>query len=69
MSSRKQKDQFQELLEGKFHEWLRETGQRQELDSLIPSAVAAVSDFTVTATGTPTTDLTQPARHVWQAGR
>ncbi|XP_052004818.1 TBCC domain-containing protein 1 [Xyrauchen texanus] len=31
-----QRRQFQELVEQKFHEWLLETGQRQELDSLLP---------------------------------
>lgn len=67
--NKKQKHQFQELLEGKFHEWLRETGQRQELDSLIPSTVAAVNDFPVTATSTTTADFTQQLRHVWQTGR
>ncbi|XP_056610967.1 TBCC domain-containing protein 1 isoform X2 [Triplophysa dalaica] len=31
-----QRRQFQALVEQKFHEWLLETGQRQELDSLLP---------------------------------
>lgn len=39
MFSRKQKQQFKELVEVKFHEWLLEMGHRQELDSLIPSQV------------------------------
>nr|XP_057939053.1 TBCC domain-containing protein 1 isoform X2 [Doryrhamphus excisus]XP_057939054.1 TBCC domain-containing protein 1 isoform X2 [Doryrhamphus excisus]XP_057939055.1 TBCC domain-containing protein 1 isoform X2 [Doryrhamphus excisus]XP_057939056.1 TBCC domain-containing protein 1 isoform X2 [Doryrhamphus excisus]XP_057939057.1 TBCC domain-containing protein 1 isoform X2 [Doryrhamphus excisus] len=34
--NKEQKCKFQELVEAKFHEWLLETGQRQELDSLIP---------------------------------
>ncbi|KAM9342335.1 TBCC domain-containing protein 1 [Pholidichthys leucotaenia] len=37
--SKEQKRQFQELVETKFHEWLQETGHRQELDSLIPPSV------------------------------
>lgn len=28
----------------KFHEWLLETGHRQELDSLIPPTIASVKD-------------------------
>lgn len=28
----------------KFHEWLLETGHRQELDSLIPPTIASVRD-------------------------
>lgn len=35
--NKEQKNQFQELVEMKFHEWLLGTGHRQELDSLIPS--------------------------------
>ncbi|XP_008436039.1 TBCC domain-containing protein 1 [Poecilia reticulata] len=35
--NKEQKQQFQELVELKFHEWLLETGHRQELDSLIPT--------------------------------
>lgn len=39
MFYRKQKQQFKELVEVKFHEWLLEMGHRQELDSLIPSQI------------------------------
>lgn len=39
--SKDQKRQFQEMVEIKFHEWLSETGYRQELDSLIPAVSAA----------------------------
>ncbi|XP_031604785.2 TBCC domain-containing protein 1 [Oreochromis aureus] len=42
--SKEQKQQFQELVEMKFHEWLLETGHRQELDSLIPPTIASVKD-------------------------
>lgn len=38
--NKEQKRQFQELVEVKFHEWLLETGHRQELDSLIPPTIA-----------------------------
>ncbi|XP_054642569.1 TBCC domain-containing protein 1 isoform X2 [Dunckerocampus dactyliophorus] len=38
--NKEQKCKFQELVEAKFHEWLLETGQRQELDSLIPTPVS-----------------------------
>lgn len=34
--NKEQRCQFRELVEIKFHEWLIETGNRQELDSLIP---------------------------------
>ncbi|XP_029936465.1 TBCC domain-containing protein 1 [Myripristis murdjan] len=34
--NKKQRRQFQELVERKFHEWLLESGHKQELDSLIP---------------------------------
>uniref|UniRef100_A0A3Q0SSE5 TBCC domain containing 1 n=1 Tax=Amphilophus citrinellus TaxID=61819 RepID=A0A3Q0SSE5_AMPCI len=43
--SKEQKQQFQELVEMKFHEWLLETGHRQELDSLIPPTIASVKEF------------------------
>uniref|UniRef100_A0A3Q2QNS7 TBCC domain-containing protein 1 n=2 Tax=Fundulus heteroclitus TaxID=8078 RepID=A0A3Q2QNS7_FUNHE len=39
--NKEQKQQFQELVEAKFHEWLLETGHRRELDSLIPPAVTS----------------------------
>lgn len=35
--NKEQRRQFNDLVEMKFHEWLLETGHRQELDSLIPS--------------------------------
>ncbi|KAG5851675.1 hypothetical protein ANANG_G00054170 [Anguilla anguilla] len=35
-----QRRQFQALVEQKFHEWLLESGNRQQLDSLIPPIVA-----------------------------
>lgn len=34
--NKEQRRQFHELVQMKFHEWLLETGHRQELDSLIP---------------------------------
>ncbi|KAM7407025.1 hypothetical protein PAMA_002979 [Pampus argenteus] len=46
--NKEQKRQFQELVEVKFHEWLLETGHRQELDSLIPPTIAPLG-----ATDTP----------------
>nr|XP_040057898.1 TBCC domain-containing protein 1 [Gasterosteus aculeatus aculeatus] len=42
--NKEQKRQFQELVEVKFHEWLLETGHRQELDSLVPPAAATQRD-------------------------
>ncbi|XP_065107706.1 TBCC domain-containing protein 1 [Paramisgurnus dabryanus] len=36
-----QRRQFQALVEQKFHEWLLETGQRQELDSLLPPTLTS----------------------------
>ncbi|XP_041936609.1 TBCC domain-containing protein 1 [Alosa sapidissima] len=39
--NKEQRRQFQALVEQKFHEWLLATGQRQELDSLIPPTAAA----------------------------
>ncbi|KAI4795736.1 hypothetical protein KUCAC02_029688 [Chaenocephalus aceratus] len=44
--NKQQKQQFQDLVEMKFHEWLLETGHRQELDSLIPPAVNSLKDST-----------------------
>ncbi|MBN3277336.1 TBCC1 protein, partial [Polyodon spathula] len=35
--NKEQRKQFQVLVEQKFHEWLLETGHRQQLDSLIPA--------------------------------
>ncbi|KAM6934598.1 TBCC domain-containing protein 1 [Xenentodon cancila] len=43
--NKEQKQQFQELVELKFHEWLIETGHRQELDSLIPPMITSVKDL------------------------
>ncbi|XP_072301046.1 TBCC domain-containing protein 1 [Eucyclogobius newberryi] len=40
--NREQRRQFQGLVEMKFHEWLLETGHRQELDSLIPPLFATM---------------------------
>ena len=37
---REQRHQFKALVEQKFHEWLLETGHRQELDSLTPFTVS-----------------------------
>ncbi|XP_076857573.1 TBCC domain-containing protein 1 [Brachyhypopomus gauderio] len=37
--NKEQRRQFQVLVEQKFHEWLLETGQRQELDSLLPPTI------------------------------
>ncbi|XP_068184671.1 TBCC domain-containing protein 1 isoform X2 [Antennarius striatus] len=42
--SNEQKRQFKNLVEVKFHEWLVETGRRQELDSLVPSMTAPTTD-------------------------
>uniref|UniRef100_A0A1A8C9I9 TBCC domain-containing protein 1 n=3 Tax=Nothobranchius TaxID=28779 RepID=A0A1A8C9I9_NOTKA len=42
--NKEQKRQFQELVELKFHEWLLDTGHRQELYSLIPPAVTSLED-------------------------
>lgn len=44
MFCREQKQQFKELVEIKFHEWLLETGHRQELDSLIPPTKDSLND-------------------------
>ncbi|XP_061579194.1 TBCC domain-containing protein 1 [Cololabis saira] len=43
--TKEQKQQFQEQVELKFHEWLIETGHRQELDSLIPPVITSVKDL------------------------
>ncbi|XP_032424412.1 TBCC domain-containing protein 1 [Xiphophorus hellerii] len=48
--NKEQKQQFQELVELKFHEWLLETGHRQELDSLIPSATNSQKNSDAAAT-------------------
>uniref|UniRef100_A0A3Q2DIL8 TBCC domain-containing protein 1 n=2 Tax=Cyprinodon variegatus TaxID=28743 RepID=A0A3Q2DIL8_CYPVA len=41
--NKEQTQQFQELVELKFHEWLLETGHRQELDSLIPPTMTSAT--------------------------
>ncbi|XP_041857605.1 TBCC domain-containing protein 1 isoform X3 [Melanotaenia boesemani] len=43
--TKEQRRQFQELVETKFHEWLLETGHRQELDSLIPPSVTSLKEM------------------------
>ena len=53
MFSREQKQQFKELVEVKFHEWLLETGHRQELDSLIPPTIAPLKDSNGSEMDTP----------------
>ncbi|XP_074513687.1 TBCC domain-containing protein 1 [Sebastes fasciatus] len=50
--NKEQKRQFQELVEVKFHEWMLETGHRQELDSLIPPTIASLKDSSGPATET-----------------
>ncbi|NXD28996.1 TBCC1 protein, partial [Spelaeornis formosus] len=39
--TRDQRKQFQAVVENKFYEWLVQTGNRQQLDSLVPSAVSS----------------------------
>ncbi|XP_040858798.1 TBCC domain-containing protein 1 isoform X1 [Ochotona curzoniae] len=39
--TKEQRKQFQVLVENKFYEWLVSTGHRQQLDSLVPPAVAS----------------------------
>ncbi|KAJ8352880.1 hypothetical protein SKAU_G00243560 [Synaphobranchus kaupii] len=41
--TKEQRRQFQALVEQKFHEWLLESGHRQQLDSLIPPTVTNAS--------------------------
>ncbi|XP_072253662.1 TBCC domain-containing protein 1 [Leuresthes tenuis] len=50
--NKEQKRQFQELVELKFHEWLMETGHRQELDSLLPPTITSLRDSDGAATDT-----------------
>ncbi|XP_068507609.1 TBCC domain-containing protein 1 isoform X2 [Syngnathus scovelli] len=40
--NKEQKCKFQDLVEAKFHEWLLESGHRQELDSLIPNPASSL---------------------------
>lgn len=49
--NKEQKKKFQELVEMKFHEWLLQTGHRQELDSLIPPTLTSLSDSNGALTG------------------
>ncbi|XP_010878281.2 TBCC domain-containing protein 1 isoform X2 [Esox lucius] len=39
--NKEQRRQFQAVVEQKFHEWLLESGHRQELDSLIPPSITS----------------------------
>lgn len=48
--NKEQRRQFQQLVEIKFHEWLLETGHRQELDSLIPPTIATLKASNTTDT-------------------
>ncbi|XP_056245048.1 TBCC domain-containing protein 1 [Seriola aureovittata] len=61
--NKEQKRQFQELVEVKFHEWLLETGNRQELDSLIPTTIASLKDSNGPATDTPRVNDTKHMRN------
>ncbi|MEQ2245350.1 hypothetical protein ILYODFUR_026809, partial [Ilyodon furcidens] len=60
--NKEQKRQFQKLVELKFHEWLLETGHRQELDSLIPPTVTSLMDSDGAATNPSRVKDTRPAR-------
>lgn len=62
--NKEQKRQFQELVEVKFHEWLLETGHRQELDSLIPPAMASLRDSSgIAAAEAPRVPDAKPTRN------
>lgn len=49
--NKEQRHQFQALVEQKFHEWLLETGHRQELDSLTPLTVSPKEPVDESASG------------------
>lgn len=59
--NKEQKRQFQELVEIKFHEWLLETGHRQELDSLIPPTIASLKESDGPAVDMP---LVNDSKHI-----
>ncbi|GLD69910.1 TBCC domain-containing protein 1 [Lates japonicus] len=61
--NKQQKQQFQELVEVKFHEWLLETGNRQELDSLIPPTIASLKESNGPATDTTRVNDTKHIRN------
>ncbi|KAK2840322.1 hypothetical protein Q5P01_014062 [Channa striata] len=63
--NKEQKRQFQDLVEVKFHEWLLETGHRQELDSLIPPTVTSLKEPNGPAADT---HQVKDAKHI-RAGR
>ncbi|XP_034003609.1 LOW QUALITY PROTEIN: TBCC domain-containing protein 1 [Trematomus bernacchii] len=65
--NKQQKQQFQDLVEVKFHEWLLETGHRQELDSLIPPAVNSLKDSTTDTQGVNHTRDMRTGRAVGQS--
>ncbi|XP_058475384.1 TBCC domain-containing protein 1 [Solea solea] len=48
--NKEQKQKFEELVGVKFHEWLLKTGNRQELDSLIPPTMTPVHESNGPAT-------------------
>lgn len=60
--SKEQQLQFQALVEHAFHEWLLETGQRQELDSLLPPTITP-SNPTSTSTHRSESSLQHPKAH------
>ncbi|XP_023661471.2 TBCC domain-containing protein 1 isoform X2 [Paramormyrops kingsleyae] len=70
--NKEQRKQFQTLVEQKFHEWLLDSGNRQQLDSLIPSALStkdhngATEDAKSTEHGTIEPSLEGQRRMVMQ---
>ncbi|XP_041662202.1 TBCC domain-containing protein 1 [Cheilinus undulatus] len=61
--TKEQKKKFQELVEMKFHEWLLETGHRQELDSLIPPTLTSLNDSNGPVTDTARVNDGKPVRN------
>ncbi|XP_030643411.1 TBCC domain-containing protein 1 [Chanos chanos] len=62
--NKEERRQFQALVEQKFHEWLLETGKRQELDSLLPPTHTPASNHTGDhADGNVTGPVLRPTNH------
>ncbi|XP_035629955.1 TBCC domain-containing protein 1 [Oncorhynchus keta] len=67
--NKEQRRQFQALVEQKFHEWLLESGHRQELDSLIPPCIASQDPSDSDSLEARTNDTRQKGSSIREVGQ
>ncbi|XP_064832858.1 TBCC domain-containing protein 1-like isoform X3 [Oncorhynchus masou masou] len=67
--NKEQRRQFQALVEQKFHEWLLESGHRQELDSLIPPCIASQDPSDSDSLEARTNDTRQEGTSIREVGQ